>query len=88
MRWKNAPEGEEGNDNREPGITTLNNAFKARIYIKRVGKNFEQFRWNLSNGYVSRSREIPFDVIEVDHQIAHYKLVISFKKKSEEIDRT
>ena len=31
---------------------------------------------------------MPFDVTEADRQIAHCKLVISFKKKNEEIDRT
>ena len=44
MRWKNAPKGEDGKDDREPGITALNNAFRARMRIKRAGKNFEQFR--------------------------------------------
>ena len=70
------PEGEEGNDDCEPGITILNNAFQACLYIKRAGKNFEQFRRDLLNGYVSRSREMPFDMMEVDRYIAHYKLAI------------
>ena len=77
MRWKNTSIDETGKNNYEPGIKVLNNVFRARVYIKRSGKEFEQFRRDLSNRYVSRSRKMSFDVIEVDRQIAYYKPVVN-----------
>ena len=64
----------------------LNNVFRARVHIKRSGKEFEQFRRDLSNGCVSRSREMPFDIIEADRQMAHYKQVVTvyLRKKIDE----
>ena len=59
---------------------------RARVCIKRSGKEFEQFRNDLLSSYVSRSREIPLDVIEADRQMVYYKRMVCVKKKSEEIN--
>ena len=66
MRWKNAPSNKTEKNDHEQGIKVLNNDFRARVYIKQSSKEFDQFRRDLSNGYVSRSREMLFDVTEAD----------------------
>ena len=53
--------------------------------MKRASKEYEQFRLDLSNGYMSRSREMLFDITKADRQISNFKLVHTFKKKSKEI---
>ena len=69
-------------------MATLNDVFRARVHVKWAGKDFDQFRRDLSNGCMSRSREMPFDATEAGMQIANYKSVLAFKKKTEEIRGT
>ena len=72
LSWKKAPRDGSGAADINMGKEALRQAFKARIYVKRAGRNFEPFRRDLYNGYVTGSREYPFDVIEANRQMEYY----------------
>ena len=55
LGWKSAPNTEAGEKIKEQGRKALNDAFRARVCIKRSGKDYKQFRRDLSNRYISRS---------------------------------
>ena len=65
-RWAEAAtDGSEDSDIKA-GIKALTEVIKGRIYIKRSGKDYDQFRRELSNHYNRRSSEYPQDVVEAN----------------------
>ena len=59
----------------------MNDVIKARICIKRSGKDYEQFRRELSNQYNRRSSEYPQDVVEANRQLEYYRPIFVTQKK-------
>ena len=82
--WKDAGNSGAKKVAEKIGKKTLTDVFRARIYIKRAGSNYEQYRREVSNGYVSRSREAPYDIVEANRQMEFYRPVVQFKKKAED----
>ena len=66
----------------ETGQKVLTEAFRSRIYVKRLGGKSEQLCRELKNGYVARSREQPFDLVEVNRQMEYYKPPV-FQRRNE-----
>ena len=62
------------------GRKALTDAFRARIYMKRSGKDFYPFRREVVNGHVARCREHPTDTVEANRQMEFNKPVL-YKKK-------
>ena len=51
LDWKNIPTNGSANVDIEEGIQTLTEVIKVQMYIKRSGKDYEQFWQELSNQY-------------------------------------
>ena len=60
---------------------TLTDTIHARIYIHRAEASYEQYRCEVSNGYLSRSHEQPIEVAEAYRQIEYYQPIV-YKKKT------
>ena len=66
------------------GKKALTDVFRARLCIRRSGGMHEQFRRDFSNGYISRSREQPMDLVEANRQMEHYKPILTSRRKTGE----
>ena len=65
------------------GKNALSQYFRARIYLKRSGMEFEQLRRDMINRYVAKSREYPMDINKINLQLEEYRLNITPKKKKQ-----
>ena len=66
------------------GKDALTNVIKARMCLKRSGKEHEECRREMSNNYIGKSREYSQDVAEANRQLEYYRPMCFTKKKSEE----
>jgi len=64
----------------EIGKEVLMKAFKARVFVKRASRKFEQLRTDIHNGYVAGCREYPSDVIEANRQMTYYRPILVTKE--------
>ena len=71
LQWKDAPRDKSDSFCVEIGKESLMRAFRARLCAKRNGREIEDFRRDVYNGYVIGSRDHPFDMIEVFRQMEH-----------------
>ena len=62
------------------GTNILTHAFRARVCIKCAGKEYEQFRMHVTNGYVARIREQPHDIAKSNMQLKNYRPHVAKKK--------
>ena len=83
--WKEALD--DGAMDREiaAGKKALTVVFRARVCVRRSGRTYDQFRRDLSNGYIARSREQPIDIVEANRQMKYYRPLHIGKRKSEDV---
>ena len=67
---------------REAGKEALNQAVRTRIYMRWSGKDYDQFRKDLSNGNIVRSREQPDSVDEAIFLIEQCRPLLFRKKRT------
>ena len=77
--WKDAPADSKGDDDRKKGIDALNEVIRSRIYMKRSGKEFDQFRREIANGCVAGNREHPSTIVEANRQMEYFR-PLAYKK--------
>ena len=83
LGWKDVPDNGTGADDIAARKKALTNALRARIYMRRAGGNYEQYRREITNGYMRRSNEYPVDIPEAHRQMEYYRPVI-FKRRNDE----
>ena len=72
-------------DDAVAGRKSINEVFPERIYMKWSGSNYEQFRIDISNGRVPKSRERTHDISEAHMKMEYFNPVLAQTKKIEEI---
>ena len=70
-------------DDIKVGKKDFTEVFRSRVHIKRLGKDYEKFRRDVTNRFVARSRKHPHNVAEANMQLEHYDLTHFIKKKVE-----
>jgi len=80
MGWKNASMDRSYAEVVKVGKESLMQAFMARVCVKRAGREFEEFRREVYNGYVAGSREYPADIMDANRLMTYYRPIHNVKR--------
>ena len=81
--WESAWDDDAGKVNVKKGKDALTQAVRARAYARKSGRDFDNFRNEISNGHIARSREQPCNASDANRQMQYYKPLFRKKKKDE-----
>ena len=84
LGWKNDATYGTADTDANAGNNALAQVFRAYMHIKRLCKDYEQFRRNVSNENVDCSREQAQNGSEAHRQMEHYHPFYFLKKKPDD----